>query len=333
MSLAANEPGIEFSFGQIEAVCAALSRISSDKRVAFAGRLKSLQKYGIADRPGRGKAGTYSFPELMRFVVALELMQCGLMPQMAARVVNVSWRQLRPCIYLATFVEEGAERPVWYWTLAPEALRDMSQSGAGNYAGAAAIQAVPAEQVTARLMATDPLSERPRLIVLNGTAISKAAINAVDLQFHYATVQIMQASLDAEAMIDLDAEAMIDRQGIFDRMLAHLRKQGKLSIDDEGYGMYRAPDGCACAIGGLIPDERYSVELEGKAAYEADVVWAVGFEVDQLGSNDVSFLDDAQAYLHESLSDDDFETQLESAAAQLAAAWRLQYTPIGGDAK
>ena len=76
----------EFSFGQIDAVCADYNRIASDKRVAFMGRLKQLQKHDIIEkdrRPGKGKAGTYNFSDLMRFVIAVELMQSGLMPKMA----------------------------------------------------------------------------------------------------------------------------------------------------------------------------------------------------------------------------------------------------------
>src|SRR5215218_3251978 len=139
---------VDLSFGQIEAVCAEFNRIASDKRVAFAGRLKQLQKHDIIDRtrrPGRGKAGTYTFSDLMKFVIAGELMQSGLMPQQVARLVSGSWDILRYSVYCGTLTDEqieqwqemplgpGEEIADWYWMLTPEALREMTEEGIGQY--------------------------------------------------------------------------------------------------------------------------------------------------------------------------------------------------------
>ena len=52
------------------------------------------------------------------------------------------------------------------------------------------------------------------------------------------------------------------RQEIFDKVLAHLREQGKAAVDG-GKCKYRATDGSKCAVGCLIPDARYYSELEG----------------------------------------------------------------------
>lgn len=83
----------ELSFGQVEAVLAAVYEIQDHKRVAFAGRLKMLQKNGLPTgaRPGRGKAGTYSFPHLLQLAVGVEMLQFGLAPQRAASMVAKSW--------------------------------------------------------------------------------------------------------------------------------------------------------------------------------------------------------------------------------------------------
>lgn len=51
---------------------------------------------------------------------------------------------------------------------------------------------------------------------------------------------------------------MPTKQETFDKTVAHLRKQGRRAIDPEtGQCMYRAPDGCMCAAGCHIPDDRY----------------------------------------------------------------------------
>lgn len=210
---------VEFSFGQIEAVCAALNRIASDKRVAFAGRLKQLQKQGLMEesrRPGRGKAGTYSFSDLMQFVVAGELMQCGLMPQMAARLVNGSWDLLRYSVYSATHTNEemaewmemphGPETSDWFWMLTPEAFRDMTEEGVGKYDHMESILAVPYEEVAERLRADREIGvwgESWRTIALHGTMITKRVVDLVEDQFGYATREQMRESL-MESVREMD---------------------------------------------------------------------------------------------------------------------------------
>ncbi len=55
-------------------------------------------------------------------------------------------------------------------------------------------------------------------------------------------------------------------QEIFDTVAAHLLKQGKRAIANDGVCMYRAPDGCKCAFGCLIPDDLYSPPFENRLA-------------------------------------------------------------------
>ena len=51
-------------------------------------------------------------------------------------------------------------------------------------------------------------------------------------------------------------------QKIFDSVLAHLRKQGKASLNAKGKCAYRGEGGTACAVGCLIPDELYDPRIE-----------------------------------------------------------------------
>jgi len=51
-------------------------------------------------------------------------------------------------------------------------------------------------------------------------------------------------------------------QEAFTTVVLHLRKQGRRAHDHHNCH-YRAPDGCKCAIGALIPDDQYTPELEG----------------------------------------------------------------------
>jgi hypothetical protein len=51
------------------------------------------------------------------------------------------------------------------------------------------------------------------------------------------------------------------------KIVSHLVTQKKRSVGKLGasFGcLYRSPGGCMCAIGALIPDDQYTVELEGR---------------------------------------------------------------------
>jgi hypothetical protein len=51
-------------------------------------------------------------------------------------------------------------------------------------------------------------------------------------------------------------------QEIFDRVCAHLARQGERAIE-AGRCKYRTPDGLRCAIGGLLPEDADYGPLEG----------------------------------------------------------------------
>lgn len=57
-------------------------------------------------------------------------------------------------------------------------------------------------------------------------------------------------------------------QEIFDRVVTHLRKQGKKAVIENEFGdiscLYRTPDGLKCAVGCLIEDDEYDPSFEGK---------------------------------------------------------------------
>jgi hypothetical protein len=55
---------------------------------------------------------------------------------------------------------------------------------------------------------------------------------------------------------------MPTKQEIFDTVVTHLFTQGKAAQDEDETCFYRAPDGCKCAVGALIPDELYDETME-----------------------------------------------------------------------
>jgi len=61
-------------------------------------------------------------------------------------------------------------------------------------------------------------------------------------------------------------------QDAFNTMVNHLRAQGKRSTDGRGC-RYRGLGGLKCAIGALIPDEKYDACIEG---YSVDAAMVLG---------------------------------------------------------
>ena len=55
-----------------------------------------------------------------------------------------------------------------------------------------------------------------------------------------------------------------ERREIFKRVVSHLLKQGKKSTDNR-HCMYRGHNGTMCAVGCLIDDEHYSVDIENES--------------------------------------------------------------------
>ncbi len=58
------------------------------------------------------------------------------------------------------------------------------------------------------------------------------------------------------------------KQDIFDIVADHLLTQMEQSISDDDNYAYRGENGLKCAIGGLIPDDYYKPEMEGKSVTE-----------------------------------------------------------------
>ncbi len=67
-------------------------------------------------------------------------------------------------------------------------------------------------------------------------------------------------------------------QETFDKVVKHLFTQGRRSTaPDNGACMYRSADGLKCAIGVLIPDEKYDPSFEGMPITRLG--WLPNFEV------------------------------------------------------
>ncbi len=104
-------------------------------------------------------------------------------------------------------------------------------------------------------------------------------------------------------------------QEAFDKMVAHLRKQGKPAKQD-GSCRYRTDDGLMCAVGCLLTDAEYKRSMEGKGVERMQRTYGV------LQDLDPSFLAEMQD------THDGWETTVwEARFADTAAHHGLVYAP------
>lgn len=117
------------------------------------------------------------------------------------------------------------------------------------------------------------------------------------------------------------------KQEIFDTAVAALIKQGEPSYDDGCY--YRGPGGAKCAIGHLIPDEKYSEGLEGLTADRFEVRKAAGIRFLQAGfAGELQSAHDIPAEL--GLTDAEWLEDFKKRARAVAEKHHLSTTVLDG---
>ena len=72
-----------------------------------------------------------------------------------------------------------------------------------------------------------------------------------------------------------------NKQHVFNRAVNGLSRQGfyRASRDYDGNCAYRGDDGSACFVGHLIPDSRYSEDLEELGVFDKALLKAIGARV------------------------------------------------------
>ena len=92
---------MELTFNQVEAVFAARFDIPADRAVAFRGRLQHLQRLNFPTgvNTGRGTKAVYGWTQLIQLMVALDLIDLGMTPYVAAKSVMPSTDRLIAAIY------------------------------------------------------------------------------------------------------------------------------------------------------------------------------------------------------------------------------------------
>jgi hypothetical protein len=104
-------------------------------------------------------------------------------------------------------------------------------------------------------------------------------------------------------------------QEAFDKMVAHLRKQGQKAKED-GSCRYRTKDGLMCAVGCLLTDAEYKRSMEGKGVEHMQHLYGV------LQDLDPPFLAEMQD-THDAYDPNEWEARF----ASTAVTYGLVYAP------
>ena len=148
---------VELAYADIERVLARLNRIADDKRTAFKARLKHLQRLGFPTgaNTGTGKRAVYNADMLFQLVMAVELIQCGLPPKLIVTVLNDNWQETQHGLLFAMVSDELFERlapflesPDLAWIIQPEALRELSTEGVGEFDYKEAVSIKPVSELS-----------------------------------------------------------------------------------------------------------------------------------------------------------------------------------------
>ncbi len=141
------------SLGELEAALASLHDVAPDRRHAFQARIKHLQKLGFppGTNTGKGKRAAYDLEAIAKLVGAFELMQFGLMPTAAARLIETNWPFLKVSVASALHemllgYEDGMFGLYWVWVFNPQALSDLTEGASENVAACGACRVKDAEK-------------------------------------------------------------------------------------------------------------------------------------------------------------------------------------------
>jgi hypothetical protein len=103
----------------------------------------------------------------------------------------------------------------------------------------------------------------------------------------------------------------MNKQEVFDKVKKHLLTQNKKSLNDYGSCMYRTSNGLKCAIGCLIPDDKYHLRIEHRGIDELLKSSFLNLEelLDIKDKEDFSLLKELQM-LHDNTDVEDWKEEL-----------------------
>jgi hypothetical protein len=119
-------------------------------------------------------------------------------------------------------------------------------------------------------------------------------------------------------MITLKTLAAASEQEVFDQVAAHLIRQGKASVGDDGRGRYRGNEGLKCAGGCLIADEEYDETMDDRTSIEGsnDTGWGHLARIGVFPKAHMTLIRELQ-YIHDNIDTKSWKKTLKALACDM----------------
>lgn len=107
----------QLSSGDVERVLIHMAMVAPDAVVAFRARLKHLQRLGIplGANTGKGRRVPHTLDTMFQLVIAVDLLQVGLPPQMVFRTIKWNWAGIARALLLVSVPDECLESNQTEW--------------------------------------------------------------------------------------------------------------------------------------------------------------------------------------------------------------------------
>ncbi len=124
---------MRIGFGDLEDLVRAVHGDGSG-RSALLGRFKYFQRMSFpgGSNTGRGSRANYGLEQILAFLVAFEILELGIPPVRAVRLIRTSWPQIARALALTWKRQRGGSEEPVLLALAPGALAELGASEDSN---------------------------------------------------------------------------------------------------------------------------------------------------------------------------------------------------------
>lgn len=192
-------------FGELDAVVRILHGIAPDN-AALVARFKYMQRLGFPEgvNPGRGVRSVYGLEEVLKVLLAFELLETGATPSRVVRLVRTGWPALLPALavgWLATH-ERGARPRRLMVCARPGALRELGDGDDPHAPVGEPLRAVPMDRLVQWLEAFDEVMPASAADVVGGDPPRRLVIDPMRLA---AALRAALPAISALGAADVDA--------------------------------------------------------------------------------------------------------------------------------
>lgn len=145
-------------FGELDAVVRVMHGVDPDN-AALVARFKYMQRMGFPEgvQPGRGVRAVYGLEQLLKVLLAFELLEAGATPTRVVRMVRTGWDALKPALAVGWLAsrERGARPRRLMVCAVPSAFRELGETEDPAAPVAEPLRPVPMDDLVRWMEATD----------------------------------------------------------------------------------------------------------------------------------------------------------------------------------